>query len=325
MSEAVLALPVISVITPTYNRWHSLRRLLAALERQTYPHARFEVVIVDDGSTDGTPQQLANLRSSFAVKVVEQAHQGPAEARNRGVAHAVGSLILFLDDDVEPRPDLIDAHVMRHANAPDVVVIGPLSPPGNWPRSVWVRWEEEKLDVQYRAMLSGLYACTPRQFYTGNASLARERFLAAAGFDVTFKRAEDIDLGFRLRDQGAQFVFDPQAEVLHYAARSFDAWCQTPYEYGRYDVIMDRYKGRENLQAIKREFQRRHPLNRLLPRVCLNRGPLLRMVVGALRLVVRTTDRIGARGLASPALSAIFNLLYWQGVADESRVVMASA
>ena len=71
----------------------------------------------------------------------------------------------------------------------------------------WIRWEEEMLEVQYQAMLSGEYPCTPRQFYTANASLSRDRFLEVGGFDGTFKRAEDVEMAYRMRDRGASFVF----------------------------------------------------------------------------------------------------------------------
>jgi len=310
--------PDVSIVVPTYNRRASVERLLSALGEQTHPADRFEVLVIDDGSTDGTPDQLRRLTPKYALRILEQAHQGPAEARNLGVASATAPLILFLDDDVVPARDSVAVHVASHAaEGPSAVVIGPMSPPVGWPRSAWVRWEEEKLQRQYNSMLAGEWSCTERQFYTANSSLSRALFSAAGGFDATFKRAEDVELGYRLRNLGARFVFNPAADVLHYASRSFAAWCRTPYQYGRYDVIMSREKGHEALPRSLREFRGRHPLNRALSRAVTGRRWLVNAAVAVLGAAVRATTAIGARGAASRALSAIFNVLYWQGVCDE--------
>jgi hypothetical protein len=192
-----------------------------------------------------------------------------------------------------------------------------MSPPGNWSRSAWVRWEEDKLQEQYRAMLAGEWECSPRQFYTANASLPRQRFLEVGGFDAGFQRAEDVELAYRLRDAGLHFVFHPPANILHFASRSFSAWCRTPYQYGRYDVVMERDKGHEALRCALHEFQTRHPLNRILARVCVGRDTLSRAAILTLRSVATAADTLRMRGMSALALSGIFNLMYWQGAADE--------
>jgi GT2 family glycosyltransferase len=309
---------LVSVVVPTFNRRASLQRLLEALAQQTYPPERFEVVVVDDGSTDGTAEQARSLGLPYTLKMLRQSNQGPAQARNLGVAEARGALVVFLDDDVVPRPHLIAAHVAAHQVHPNAVVIGPMSPPPDeWPRPAWVRWEEDLLQIQYQDMLAGKYPCGPRQFYTGNASLSRQQFLEAGGFDPRFKRAEDVELAYRLRDRGARFVFRPEAEVWHYASRSFESWCRTPYQYGRYDVAMYREKGHEALPCAFVEFHRRHVLTRQLVRLCLGRPALARMAVQALRWVATGSDWGSARRAGRLALSAAFNVLYWQGVSDE--------
>jgi GT2 family glycosyltransferase len=305
----------VSVVVPTFNRRASLQRLLQALTAQTFPVTSFELVVVDDGSTDGTVEMLRTSLLPYPLRVLEQPHNGPAQARNLGVEHARGILIVFLDDDVVPLPELIAAHVASHQGDRDVVV-GPMSPPGDWPRPAWVRWEEEKLQVQYQALMAGEYPCTPRQFYTANASLRRARFLEAGGFDSSFKRAEDVELAYRLRDQGAHFIFDPRANVLHFASRSLKSWCQTPYQYGRYDVIMHQDKGHETLLCAVSEFRYRHRLNRLLVRVCVGHDILVRTAAFALRGVVQAAEYLGAQRPATLALSGLFNLLYWQGISD---------
>jgi hypothetical protein len=190
-------------------------------------------------------------------------------------------------------------------------------PPDDWPRPAWVRWEEQKLQVQYRAMLAGVYACTARQFYTGNASLSLALFMEAGGFDVTYRRAEDVELGYRLRDRGARFIFNAYADVEHYATRTFTSWRHTPYQYGRYDVLMAHHKGQATLEQAAAEFYERHPLNRALLRACVGRRRASWTAVAVLSGLARTVAHLGAHDLAAHALSAVFNLLYWQGASDE--------
>ncbi|HEX2185335.1 MAG TPA: glycosyltransferase [Chloroflexota bacterium] len=320
--------PFISVVVPTYNRRASLLRLLPALGGQSYPAEQFEVIVVDDGSSDGTPDAVRRLELPYRLHVlIQDTNQGPAAARNRGVEHARGVIVLFLDDDVVPLADLVARHAQLHKVQLGVVVVGPMMAPREWPRPAWVRWEEDMLERQYHEMLAGKYPCTPRQFYTANASLRRADFEAVGGFDPAFKRAEDVELAYRLRDRGARFVFNPHAQVLHYAARSFASWRRAAYLYGRYDVVMEREKGHEALRCAAEEFLRRRPLNRQLTRLCVGRPLLLDGALLALGALAVGADRLGATRPAAAALSGIFGLLYWQGACDElgGRKAMWSA
>jgi GT2 family glycosyltransferase len=322
----------VSVVVPTYNRRESLARLLTGLTEQTYPARQFEVVLVDDGSTDGTVEMANRFDAPYDLRVLQQKHSGPAEARNRGVSEARGGLIVFLDDDVLPSNDLLDAHVDAHAGRANLVLIGPMLPPGDFPRAPWVRWEEELLQKQYHELVMGAYACTPRQFYTGNASLQRACFLEAGGFDPRFRRAEDVELAYRLRNRAAAFAFEPNAQVLHYASRTFEAWCRTPYLYGRYDVAMDRNQDQEAWACATHEFHERHPLTRLVTRLCVGHPGRIHAATAVLRFGALAADHLGAWRPTVLMLSALFNVLYWQGAADELggpepvwRAVAASA
>src|SRR5262245_25867711 len=97
---AALAAPDLSIVVPTYNRRAGIERFLRALEEQTFPATRFEVVVVDDGSTDGTDAALAAMQTPYRLRVLHQENAGPAAARNAGLREAQGRLIVFLDDDV---------------------------------------------------------------------------------------------------------------------------------------------------------------------------------------------------------------------------------
>ncbi|WP_322511705.1 exopolysaccharide biosynthesis glycosyltransferase EpsD [Chloroflexus sp.] len=307
----------ISIVIPTYNRLARLQRVLAALAKQSYPNDQFEVVIVSDGSTDGTAEYCQQAQTPFHLHFIQQANAGPAAARNRGVAAARGNIVLFLDDDVVPAPNLIGEHVRLHEERSNRVVLGTMLTPPDATLSPWVAWEQAMLEKQYRAMTSGIWPATARQFYTGNTSLARQLVLAAGGFDERFRRAEDIELAYRLNKLGVEFVFAPQAAGYHYAERSFASWLATPYTYGRNDIVFGREQQVDLLGFVRSEFAQRNQLTRWLVWVLLDRPRASAMALAIMPHLALLAHRLlGERG-SRPIYSAIFNLRYYQGVADE--------
>ncbi len=101
----------LSIVIPTFNRRASLAKVLTGLEIQTCSSKSYEVIVVSDGSTDGTDRFLQEYRPSFALRPVYQSNQGVGSARNIGVEHAKSDYILFLDDDVCPVPELVYEHI----------------------------------------------------------------------------------------------------------------------------------------------------------------------------------------------------------------------
>jgi GT2 family glycosyltransferase len=308
--------PIVSVVMPTYNRVDQLRAALEGLAGQHGLDEPLEVIVVSDGSTDGTDHYLSSSAVPLPLIALTQPNAGPAAARNRGIAAARGELVLFVDDDTVADPGLAAAHLRRHASPDDaLVVIGPMLTPDDHAISPWVRWEQDMLTKQYDAMRDGVYEATARQFYTGNASVARRHLQDVGGFDPKFRRAEDVELAYRLADRGLHFAFEPTAVVHHYADRSFDAWLAAGYAYGRNDVVFGRDHGRGwLLEAIGREFRERHVLVRGVTRVCLPR-PRLGAITSA--VLARAGRLLGRLGAGRPFLSAVYNLTYYRGMADE--------
>ncbi len=111
----------LSLVMPTYNKLPRLSLVLASLSRQTYPTHQWEVVIVDDGSTDATSAYLDTFTPPFTLRRLCADRTGRSAARNRGLAHANFDVIVFLDDDVLLPPEFVAAHAAEQQNAPAVV------------------------------------------------------------------------------------------------------------------------------------------------------------------------------------------------------------
>jgi GT2 family glycosyltransferase len=293
--------------------------VITALEQQAYPSDGYEVIVISDGSTDGTDAYLDALRSKMRLRWFRQANRGPAAARNVGIQKAGGEFIVFIDDDVVPEPQLLGEHARSHHEAGhDVVVVGPLLTPEGFSMAPWVRWEQDMLIKGYRALLRGDWPMTARQFYSGNASLRRSHILAAGGFDEGFRRAEDVELAYRLADKGLDFVFNIQAVGMHFAERSFRAWLDAAHTYGRNDVIFARDRNQEwLLSAVRQEYQDRHFLIRSLVRLCRGRSRLISIASSALKLAADAATLLRASDIERFAYSGLFNLHYYTGLLNE--------
>jgi GT2 family glycosyltransferase len=234
----------VSVIIPTHNRSASLKRTLDALLVQTYPVQKIDVTVVADGCTDATVEMLQSYQAPFALTILQQPGQGVAAARNLGAATATGDLLLFLDDDVEPSPSLIDVHVKVHQTRPGHVVMGPYVPllygHGDFFRIVLRAWWYDKFEAMSRAG----HRYTYRDLLSGNLSLSREVFSSAGGFDSSIRSAggEDYEFGARLIKAGVPFHFATDALAYHHEQETtdLDRALQRLRQEGYADVVIGR-------------------------------------------------------------------------------------
>ena len=208
----------ISVVIPTFRRPDTLFRVLDGLEAQTLPP--FEVVVVDDGSGDGTWERLRAYRATYPLRCFSQENAGPARARNRGVEEARGTIVLFLGDDTVPEPRLVAVHAAAHAQRPGeaIAVLGYTT----WPESKRVspflhHINEYGLQFGY-GLIRDAEAVPFNFFYTSNISLPRRLLLDAGLFDAIFPHAawEDIELAYRLTREGMKIVYRPEAVARHF-------------------------------------------------------------------------------------------------------------
>jgi len=308
--------PTISVIVPTFNRRERLHLTLQSLAEQVVD-ASFEVVVVSDGSSDGTDDVLRNGETPLRVEPRFQHNQGPAAARNLGIDTARGEFVVFIDDDIVADPNLLQHHLDAHRRLGDrAVVIGPMLNAPDFRYSAWVAWEQEMLAKQYRAMMAGQYSATSRQFYTGNASLRRRHLVEAGGFDTRFRRAEDVELAFRLEALGLTFEFVPDAVGFHYAERSYESWEAAARAYGGNDVRFREELGSgTGAWSVGEKYRRQHVAVRALVRAFLSAPPLRRWSMTVLRHQVTRSDELTR--VRRAALSVIYATEYFSGAVDE--------
>jgi GT2 family glycosyltransferase len=209
-------MPDISVVIPTYNRLDTLQHVIPTLLAQDVPRVRYELLICDSNSSDGTAEYLAGVsREHPNVRHLPGAYGGRAAARNAGIREARGSLILFNDSDILASPDLLSRHLQRHAHANGrVAVVGLEVQVKDLADYAYKRDRPEargSLHPATRTKLSWLY------FLTGNASVAREDLLQVGCFDESFTGYghEDLELGYRLERSGVRIEYEPLAVNYH--------------------------------------------------------------------------------------------------------------
>lgn len=230
----------ISVIIPTHNRSASLRRTLDALCAQSHPPAEAEVVVVADGCTDDTMEMVRRYDAPFPLHLLEQPESGPAAARNRGARHATGQLLVFLDDDIEPSPHLVQAHARACRTGNEVVSIGYL------PAVLETQTKLDRIDLLnwWEAMFDAMRVPGRRFLYSdllgGNFALSAQLFEKVGGFDPDFRCHEDYELGFRLLEAGASFTFSPEAWGGHHERSAFVRVLERKFEEGKADVMIAR-------------------------------------------------------------------------------------
>ena len=234
----------ISVVMATYNRRALLARTLPAVLTQDFPPDQYEVVVVVDGSTDGTVQMLHTLEPECGFRILQQVNQGQAIAQNAGLQAASGELVLFLDDDIVCPPGLLREHVAAHEESGcESVVFGTVLVSDESRRGTATDWTRACVHSEQARLGTDPQPRWPRDIKVdANTSASRKILLAAGGFDPTFVHGRDnADFGLRLFNYGARFRFRPAAAVKQiYVKRAADVVKKDGWWYGRNEVLLCR-------------------------------------------------------------------------------------
>jgi glycosyltransferase involved in cell wall biosynthesis len=239
------AAPRVSVIVPTYNRRELLAHTLASLGAQDLPRDAYEVLVCDDGSSDGTAEAVTAFQDAVPLRYFYHPDEGfrAAKTRNVGIRNAAGEICVFIDAGIVAHPGFLRAHLASHDrhgggsdaggvavvgynyafdptrtdNAPVTAALDPLDPVG----SIRTCRERGWLDIRevFYAKYGDDFSAEPAPwliYWSGNAS-ARTADLRAVGmFDEEFRSwgGEDTDLGYRLHLANVRFVLNREAAVV---------------------------------------------------------------------------------------------------------------
>ncbi|GAC1306497.1 MAG: glycosyltransferase family 2 protein [Vulcanimicrobiaceae bacterium] len=292
--------PELSVVIPTYNRLETLRSVIPSLLRQELAPERYEILVADSHSNDGTAAYLAEVAAAEPrVRHLPGPYTGRAMARNAGIAAARGRVVMFTDADIIASPDLLARHLAHHAGPRAVAVVGmelQVNSLADYERLRDHPEQRRPLHPMKRKKLSWLY------FLTGNASVKKADLERVGRFDENFTGYghEDLELGFRLQRAGLTIVYEPAAVDYH--------WHPVPYDEQKQKMEL---AGRSTVR-----FYRKHP--RFGVKARLGMTPLslvLHDVVRARPKFLASLER-SAAAKAGLARNIVYQYHYLNGVKD---------
>jgi glycosyltransferase involved in cell wall biosynthesis len=292
--------PELTVVIPTYNRIDTLRHVIPSLLRQDLRSERYEIVVADSNSTDGTAEYLAEISREYPrVRHLPGAYSGRAMARNAGIAAARGAVVMFTDADIIASMDLVSRHLAHHEARENVAVVGlelQVNSYDDYERLLQHPEQRRPLHPPTRKKLSWLY------FLTGNASVRKSDLDRVGRFDENFTGYghEDLELGYRLQKAGLTILYDPLAIDFH--------WHPVPYAEQKEKMKL---AGRSTVR-----FFRKH--STLAVRTRLGMTPLSLAVHGVIAKrpeLLRSLERAGS---AKPgfARNVVYQYHYVSGVKD---------
>ncbi len=197
----------VSVVVPTYNRRDMVVRCIQTLLRQEFPPAQYEIIAVVDGSSDGTPSALRELKSSSRLEIIEQENRGLAAARNSGLHRSRGDIVIFVDDDMLCESQLVSEHFAAHACERPVIAVGAVFLSDDTPLTLAAECFNREVGAFFlQDRKHPVSAGTPPLIF-GNTSVRRQWLMDAGGFDERFRMREDADLAIRLCSAGLRTAY----------------------------------------------------------------------------------------------------------------------
>jgi glycosyltransferase involved in cell wall biosynthesis len=203
-------LPFVSVVVPTHNRREYLRELLLSLFEQTYPKDRYEVIIIDNASKDGTGELVESLKAPCVLRYVRKGDEGPGVARNMGISMTRGEIVAFTEDDCVTEPDWIDSGVAAMSEGVGLVQGKTLPLAGQAIRTFSKR-QIVKAENSIYQTFNMFYRKKAIEDVGGFSS----DFIGLDRFGRPMMGGEDIDLAWKVKKAGWQSAFAGDAVVYH--------------------------------------------------------------------------------------------------------------
>jgi glycosyltransferase involved in cell wall biosynthesis len=223
--------PVFSIIIPTFNRPKHLGRCVDAIRALKYPRHDFDVIVVDDGSSEPGEAEIHQFQRELSVRYYRIEHVGPAAARNYGAEQARGKFLAFTDDDCSPVSSWLSAMEGYLEQDSALLVAGQVI--NAIPHNAYSDASQVLIDY-----LMHYFNSNPAQacFVTSNnMGVNREKFLDVGGFDARFRGAggEDREFGDRWRQLGLRLAYCEDVRVMHFHQLTFARFCRQQFNYGR--------------------------------------------------------------------------------------------
>jgi GT2 family glycosyltransferase len=239
----------LSIIIPTHNRVDALEQTLAALARQEFAQP-WEVIVVDNNSTDETNEVVGRMAKDFPVDLIltEETKPGPAAARNKGASIARGEYLLFMDNDIIAAPDLLSRHYRRLTENPGCWIVGQFPNKPDQEATIFGRYQRHLYPLARAKSLVETNAITG-----AGTSMPREDFEQLGGFDMNFFAAsgEDRELAMRAIASGIRILYDPSIVAIHndWAGTSIRDYCRRQRIYTQTEPIFAAKYGDKNPRA----------------------------------------------------------------------------
>ena len=290
----------ISVVVPTYNRRETLVRTLQTLFRQDFPADAYEVVVVVDGSTDGTAARLRELSPGCGFHVIEQNNLGPSAARNTGLRAARGEIVVFVDDDMCCEQRLLRAFADALDGQSQAVCMGAFLLSTDSPRTLASDCHDLELGafhLKYREYPGLVMAGAAFAF--GLSAARRDELLRTGGFDERFRMREDAEFAYRLSTQGFRVLYVPSALAYQFYDKPPKRLLRDAEAFAVADAMMLR---------VHPEFSQRSEFGRLLSQTRGKRALRNLLAITPLVTDAALTALWSAAGALAPTGSRLWRL-----------------
>lgn len=326
--------PLVSVVIPTYNRREILRKTLLGFASQTVSPDLFEVIVVDDGSSDDTLAMVQKWKAPFRLRAFTQGHGGPNVARNFGLQQAKGWIVLLTGDDMVPGPSFLEGHLKFHKQHDDQrqAMLGFIE----WspeltvtPLMHFITSPEGGQQFAFHKVKGGMADFL--LFYTSNISLKREFICQEPGpFDTefTYPAYDDIELAYRLTRRGLRLHYNPQAVTYHHHHITVKDFAYRQRNAGRmaHTLMRKHPELRETLQipdSLEINLQHKEEAFDNLLNIVVELEKPDPNILSLISANGENFDKVYARNVLCPFYSSLLDTAHQLGVYEGAKAVEA--